>query len=369
MNKPQPPLQQRDDDHPDFGIIGHQASWRDIVSIVNNIREDKTNPISEDDIKSIFPYFPPRSMFNIEVTSTYSAEKINGKYIETFISPDSLTTKGNTKENLEKVNQAARVAIRHNIPISALGGFTSIVLEGNIDLLPPDQRSKFTTGNTLTAALIAKGIVEATALLGLDLKKSNVLILGATGDIGSACTHYFKDSVKRLFLVARNYKRLSQLRDELRLSSSEISIHSEAFTPQADIVIAATSSTEMQLSDLKPTVLLVDAGYPKNLRSECLPRTAHLFYGGMGFVRGGYSSTPDYHRHFYCFPYPNIAHGCILEAIVLAFERRHEAFSANRGKITNAKMKEILSLSEKHGIVLAPFYNDKGLWSIQKDKT
>ena len=57
-----------------------------------------------------------------------------------------------------------------------------------------------------------------------------------------------------------------------------------------------------------------------------------------------------------------LSHGCILEAMVLAFENRFETYSSGKGNITIDKMEEIYSLSLKHGINIAPFYNAKGLW-------
>ena len=47
------------------------------------------------------------------------------------------------------------------------------------------------------------------------LKGKNVLIIGATGDIGLACTHYLKSKVKKLLLCARNNIRLDKLSQEL----------------------------------------------------------------------------------------------------------------------------------------------------------
>ena len=48
--------------------------------------------------------------------------------------------------------------------------------------------------------------------------------------------------------------------------------------------------------------------------------------------------------------------------MVLAFENKYESFSAGKGMITVDKMEEIYRLSLKHGITLAPFYNERGLW-------
>jgi predicted amino acid dehydrogenase len=349
------------DKHSDFAIIAHQANWKDIASVVAGIRDKELDPVPQEDLKYLFPAFPSRSIFNIEAVSSFDQKIIKGKYIETFISPDKISGKAFLKENIDKINKAALVAIRNNTAITTLGGFTSIVLEGNLALLPPSATSKFTTGNTLTAAFIAQGILRACKMLSLELDKCSMLILGATGDLGTACTRYFSSKVKTLNLTGLNLKRLEALRDEIPECECNISLSGEDFFSGSDIVISVTSSSGMPVAGFKKNSLVVDAGYPKNLSVNDLQDNVRLFYGGMGYVSGGYSFSPDFHQQVYS-PFPGIGHGCILESLVLAFENRAEEYSSGKGKISVQKMDEILALAEKHGIVLAPFYNDKGIW-------
>jgi predicted amino acid dehydrogenase len=349
----------------DFAIIAHQANWKDVAAIINNVRDQDLNPVPEEDIKHLFPAFPPRSIFNIEAVSTLDQKKIKGKYIETFISPDKISSKAFLKENIEKINKAAMVAIRNDISITTLGGFASIVLEGNLALLPPSSISRFTTGNTLTAAFIAQGVIKACELLSIELNKCSMLILGATGDLGSACTRYFSNKVRTLNLTGLNLKRLEMLRNDIQNCQCNISLSADDFFSTSDIVISVTSSSGIPVSSIKKNALVVDAGYPKNLLTNSLPENVRLFYGGMGYVSGGYSFSPDFHQQVYS-PFPGIGHGCILESLVLAFENRSEEYSSGKGRISVEKMEEILAMAEKHGIVLAPFYNDKGLWAEKR---
>ena len=82
----------------------------------------------------------------------------------------------------------------------------------------------------------------------------------------------------------------------------------------------------------------------------------------MGQVSGGFSFNPDYSHSIYRYPAPRIIHGCILEAMVLAFENKWENYSAGKGHICEEKMEEIYQLGLRHGITLAPFYNASGIW-------
>ena len=346
----------------DFAIIGHQDSWENITSFVNAIRKPEFGMLTEEKIRQVFSFIPPRELFRVKVKSQTGTE-INGAYIETFITPDTLTT-NNLRSNLAKVRAAAACAEKLGARIVTLGGFTSIVLEGNLDLLSSNQTIAYTTGNTLTASFIVKGIEFVTAQKGIDLNDANVLIIGATGDIGQACVQYFKHKVSKLLLCARNDNRLKKLAEIIR--DEKISVkHSTSYKEliaEADIIICVASTSEFKIENCKKGAIVCDAGYPKNIQSSTEVEFPSIFHGGMGCVSQGYEFSPDYLKYFYRFPFPYITHGCILEAMVLAFENKLESFSNGKGKITTENMEEIFAMSNRHGIQLAPLYNLKGLW-------
>lgn len=346
----------------DFAIIGHQDSWNNIAKFINSIRAATQEPLPVVKIKDIFSFVPPRDLFRVKVKSKTGIE-INGVYIETFIDPDKLDHRF-VKTNISKVKEAALHAVKMGAGIVAFGGFTSIVLEGNVNPFSAGE-TKFTTGNTLTAAYIVKGIEAAAALRHIDLQASAVLVIGATGDIGIACVNYLKYRVKKILLCARNGSRLKEVSTGLQKENVPVedSVHVDHLIPHADVIICAASSTGIELLHCKKDVLICDAGYPRNLdtKIENDPRI-NLFHGGMGQVSMGCVFTPDYSDNIYNSQLPNIIHGCILEAMVLAFENRFESYSRGKGNITIEKMEEIYNLGIKHGIALAPFYNAKGLW-------
>ncbi len=357
MDSPSPRL--------DFAVIAHQDSWQNITGFINGIRPNEQQQLSTEKIKEIFSFIPPRDIFRIKVKSKTGAE-VSGVYIETFIDPDKLDSRF-IRINIGKVMKAITCAKKMGAGIVTLGGFTSIVLEGNPDSFAGAE-SKFTTGNTLTAAYIVKGIEQAVTRQSISLQESAVLIIGATGDIGLACTHFLKTKIKKVLLCARNNQRLEKLSQELAKENIPVhySVALQDLVPEADIIICAASSSGIELAGCKKNVLVCDAGYPKNLEAKFENSTGiKLFHGGMGQVNYGYHFCPDYSKSFYRYPAPNISHGCILEAIVLAFENKLEPYSAGKGNITIDKMDEIYGLSVKHGIDIAPFYNANGLWQRQ----
>ena len=346
----------------DFAAIGHQDSWENIVSFVNGMRTADQEQLSSEKIRQIFSFIPPRDLFRVKVKSKTGSE-INGVFIETFIDPDKLDARF-ARANINKVTKAATHAIKMNANVVTLGGFTSIVLEGNLDSFA-HGKTKFTTGNTLTAAYILKGIEEAATQLKIELNKAEVLIIGATGDIGMACVTYLKNKVKKLLLCARNNQRLEKLAMELVKENIQVNYSTslQDIIADAAIIICVASSTGIKLTDCKKNVLICDAGYPKNLETKVEDKVhCNIFHGGMGQVTSGFNFSLDYSNHIYQYPAPYVIHGCILEAMILAFENKVENYSAGKGNITTDKMEEIYTAGLKHGITLAPFFNAKGLW-------
>src|SRR5690348_10304033 len=155
-----------------FAVIGHQDSWHNIERFVNGLRTTGQEQLSADKIKNIFPFIPPRVLFRVKVRSAMGNE-INGVYIDTFMDPDKLDIQYG-KTNIKKVVQAAICAQKEGASITTFGGFTSIVLEGNFDSFPKNG-SKFTTGNTLTAAYIVKGVEAAAQQRNISIANSKIL--------------------------------------------------------------------------------------------------------------------------------------------------------------------------------------------------
>src|SRR3984957_8540391 len=235
----------------DFALIGHQESWRAAADVLAVLRGPERTPLPEEEIKDILPWIPPRVVCHVEVGSTFN-RKIGkasacGLYIDSFIPPDRLGA-GYVHENIARVRAASACAINAGAKIVSLGGFSSILIEGNFDQLPERYDTVFTTGNTLTVGFIVQGIKKMCALEGRDLSRSTLLIVGATGDVGSGCARCLAPFVKRVLLSARNLERLRRLAEELHADGVEVEIATDLlgngqqrFSAEADLVICAAS--------------------------------------------------------------------------------------------------------------------------------
>jgi fatty aldehyde-generating acyl-ACP reductase len=346
----------------DFALVGHPESWSAAADVFAALRGPECSPLPDDEIKDILPWIPPRAVCRVDVKSIGRAEA-HGLYIDSFIPPDRLDA-ASVRENLTRVRAAAAYAIKAGARIVSLGGFSSILLEGNFDQLPPRHHTVFTTGNTLTVAFIVQGIEKMCALQGRDLRRSTLLVIGATGDVGSGCVRCLAAKVQRVQLYARNAERLRRLAAELEAEGidAEIGTDLRQFSEQADLVICAASLTSpsLLLRNIAPEALVCDAGYPKNLSPDAETSRATIFFGGLGQITGGMTFDPDLHGILNRHPFPDVAHGCLLEGIALTLEGRFEPFSRGRGAITPKHVDEIETIAARHGIYLAPFFNADG---------
>ena len=346
----------------DFALIGHQESWRAAADVIAVLRGPDRTPIPDDEIKDILPWIPPRAVCHVDIGSVVGA-KARGLYIDSFIPPDRLEA-AYVHENIARVRSAAACAIKAGAKIVSLGGFSSILIEGNFAQLPERHDTVFTTGNTLTVAFIVQGIKKMCALEGRELSGSTLLIVGATGDVGSGCARCLGPMVKRVLLSARNAERLRKLAAELQADGVQVEVatHLQQFSAAADIVICAASlaSPSLLLGRIVPDAIVCDAGYPKNLSPNADMPGAKVFFGGLGQITGGMTFTPDFHGILNRHPFPDIVHGCLLEGMALALERRFEPFSQGRGFITPKRVEEVEAIAARHGIYLAPLYNADG---------
>jgi predicted amino acid dehydrogenase len=346
----------------DFALIGHQESWRAAADVLAVLRGPERMRLPDDEIKDILPWIPPRAVCHVEVGSI-SGAIARGIYIDSFIPPDRLES-AYVHENIARVRAAAACAINAGAKIVSLGGFSSILIEGNFDQLPEKHDTVFTTGNTLTVGFIVQGIKKICRLESRDLRRSTLLIVGATGDVGSGCARCLAPLVKRVLLSARNLERLRRFAAELQSHGVQVEIATdrEQFSAAADLVICAASlaSPSLLLGRIASDAIICDAGYPKNLSPNAQMPDAKIFFGGLGQITGGLSFTPDFHGILNRHPFPDVVHGCLLEGMALALERRFEPFSQGRGFITPERVAEMETIAARHGIYLAPLYNAEG---------
>ncbi|AKG21146.1 long-chain acyl-[acyl-carrier-protein] reductase [Calothrix sp. 336/3] len=332
-----------------FGLIGHLTSLEHAQAVAQELGY----PEYADQGLDFWCSAPPQIVDNITVTSV-TGQTIEGRYVESCFLPEMLANR-RIKAATRKILNAMAHAQKHDINITALGGFSSIIFENfNLEQFRQVRNIKleferFTTGNTHTAYIICRQVEQASQQVGIELSQATVAVCGATGDIGSAVCRWLdaRTDVKDLLLIARNPERLQELQAEL--GRGKIMGLEEAL-PQADIVVWVASmpkGVEIDPKTLKQPCLLIDGGYPKNLATKVQSPDVYVLNGGI------VEHSLDIDWKIMKIVNMNVPErqlfACFAESMLLEFEKLYTNFSWGRNQITVEKMDLIGRVSVKHG--------------------
>jgi fatty aldehyde-generating acyl-ACP reductase len=348
----------------DFALLGHPASLQHVLNLLPHLRpelEAQAATASDTEIAAGFEQLPP---FVIDDTLTLTRPDgtlVHGRLIICTFLPETTQTPGQLSAAAQKTRAGMQLAKDLGAKIAGLGGFTSIVGGAQGNRLPQAVGLAATSGNGLTAALAIVQIKDLFAKLNTSTASRTAAVLGATGDIGRACTLALINdlNVNRLILIARNQNKLQALQTEVQSINKalNISISSDAKdAAHADLILAATSAPGPLLSedDLNPGTVVCDVGYPHTVAYAATPRPDVLiFHGGIATSPGPLPIT-----HFTQLPADNLLHGCFAETMVLALAGRYENYSIGQGNITAERMQAIYDLACTHGFGPAPLYKN-----------
>ncbi len=237
-----------------------------------------------------------------------------------------------------------------------MAAFTSIV--GNEgEVVAKNVNVAVTTGNTYTAFLAIDSILKAASVLNINTDKSKLVVLGATGDIGSICSRILAKTFQNLILVARNSEKLNQLVNILpKVQSIRIEQMLDKAVAEGDVILCVTSSVIplIDIKLLKVGSVFCDVSMPPAIlkKTENFRKDVLIYDGGKALVPNPEMIISEkWHK---LFP-KNVIFGCLAETILLALEEKIENFSIGRGNISEEKIQEIAKISWKHGFKTAPF--------------
>ncbi len=336
-----------------FAVIGHPYNYDHLVRIFKFFKEDVRIPPPAF-LSKILEMTPAYASHQIKSFKSKTGKVTQGHFIMCPIVPDMLEIDGH--KVMRKVVQACRIAEELGIGVATLGGFTSIAGEKYAREFLDAIHLPVTTGNTYTTVLTLQGIRKAAKLMGIDMKKARVAIIGGAGDIGSACARSLMNEVGEVVITSRSERNLMDMERQLiYLGNAKLSLMKDnrEAVKNADIVIAAASVPKsiISLDDFKSGAVICDIGYPKNIAyAECDRDDILIFSGGLA------SLPDDFDLSFDGLPSSRILYGCFAEALVLDLEERYQRFSWGKGHISNENMAWIEKAAEKHGFGLAPFF-------------
>lgn len=255
---------------------------------------------------------------------------------------------------LNKIIQGGRIAEKLGAGILGLGAFTKIVGDAGITVAK-NLTIPVTTGNSYTVATAIESVREAARMMGHDLKKAGVVILGATGSIGRVCAMILAREVKSMTLVARNERKLEDLAAKILYDTGlavKIMSDSKKALRAGDIIVTVTSAldTLIEPEDLRPGAVVCDVARPRDVSQRVAEARDDVLV-----IEGGVVEVPgdiEFNLNF-GFP-PKMAYACMAETMILALEKRYESFTLGR-ELDIEKVEEIAALAKKHGFKLSGF--------------
>src|SRR4051812_9213072 len=175
----------------DFGLLGHPANFEHLWSILRETDAVGAFDSVGEDRDELSSLFEAASAMELDPAVAIPAPDgvRRGELIVCPFLPERLETPARLAAAREKVVAGCRLAASHGARIVGLGGFTSIVAGGQgLDVIDEADLA-ITSGNTLTAGMAVRQLNELFDRCSLGVEQLTVAVVGATGDIGIACSH------------------------------------------------------------------------------------------------------------------------------------------------------------------------------------
>jgi len=315
-------------------------------------------PVVVDVIEKAMAYAPPFTYSHVTGIKSPTGAEAEGWLISVGGTPKELMA--HTPEfTYARLLAAAETARKLGAQVMGLGAFTKVVGDAGVTVAK-QAPLPVTTGNSYSASGALWAAHEALDQLGLtelDEKgriKGKVMVVGASGAIGSVCARLLALSSDELWLVSPESAKLLALKQDIERGHPRATVHVAA-TPNdhlgnMDLIVTATSGAGKRILDImqvKPGCVITDVARPLDLSAEDVAKRPDVLV-----IESGEIMLPgDVKMKNIGLP-KGVAYACLAETVVLALEGRYETFTVGRN-IEWEKVKEIYKLGLKHGMKLA----------------
>jgi predicted amino acid dehydrogenase len=306
-------------------------------------------------IKKLLIETPPKKVTELVGVKSILGQELQGYGYSIGLLPEQFFEL-DKKLVRDRIIKCCELAIRDGVQVVALGAYTAPATNQGLDLVDKFKNIGITTGNSFTAAETIEAVKEASKLLNISLKESTVTVIGATGSIGSACSQVLAEMSAHIILVARNMKKLNDLKSNINAQypdKASIGTSILESVKHSNIIVIATSAPYALIDqkDFNHGSIIVDVSIPRNVSIE-----SGFLRNDVLILDGGMMKPPgNLRKSSFNIGLPaGVAPACLCEAMILAFENRAESFSLGLGLETK-KVKEIYALGKKHGFKLAGF--------------
>jgi predicted amino acid dehydrogenase len=331
----------------DFAFIIHPIELDDVFRKLKFMRKWPV-PLVEAVVRGL----PPFKVSEITGIQSQLAET-SGYFVSCPLTSKQMVALPEEKV-VNKIVRAGKMAEKLGVKIVGLGAMTSVVGDAGITV---DKHLDIavTTGNSYTVATALQGTKKAAEMMDIDLSSAEVLVVGATGSIGSVCARILARDTRFLTLMARDKQKLDALSSRILRETglaTKVTSDLKRSLQRADIVIAVTGSADavIDVMDLKPGAVVCDVARPRDVSKRCAELRDDVLV-----IEGGVVDVPgmvDFGFNF-GFP-PRTSYACMAETMILSLEKRFESFTLGRD-LSVAQVDEITRLADKHGFKVSGF--------------
>jgi predicted amino acid dehydrogenase len=258
----------------------------------------------------------------------------------------------------KEMRSIAKMAHKKGAGILGLGAYTSVIGDAGVTVAKGSPIA-VTTGNSYTVWATLESVRIGAEKMGIDLKSSRAMVIGATGSIGKVITRMLAEQVPEIVIAAPKPERLIELARLLELEaerdgrqiSVEVATVADDHLPTADLIVASTTAHGgiIDVMKLKPGALVCDVARPPDVSPEEAGKRNDILV-----IEAGEIIVPGEVHWGINFGLPkNVAYACLSETLLLALEERFESFTLGR-EIEPEKVKEIGRIGMKHGFKLTP---------------
>ncbi len=355
-----------------FAFVIHPLSQKYLANLKPlEILSRVSPPVVMDAVEKAVAYTPPLVYTKVQGITSPSGVEAEGWLILVGGTPKQIMSHS-PEFTYRQLLTAADMAKKLGAQIMGLGAFTKVVGDAGVTVA---KRAPLpiTTGNSYSASGALWAAHDAVARLGLvklekgKTIKGKVMVVGATGAIGSACARLLARTAEEVHLVSPESAKLLVLEKSILKESPGAGLvlasyaDSDKSIGDMDMIVTATSGAGKKILDImkvKPGCVITDVARPLDLPAEEVAKRPDVLV-----IESGEVYLPGEVRMKQIgFEDHNVVYACLAETIVLTLEGRFENFTIGRN-IEWEKVHEIYKLGLKHGMRLAAISGVNGVFS------
>jgi predicted amino acid dehydrogenase len=354
-----------------FAFVIHPLSQKYLANVKPlELLSKVSPPLVMDAVEKAVAYSPPLVYSKVEGIRSPTGVEAEGWLILVGGTPKQIMSHS-PEFTYRQLLAAADMAKKLGAQIMGLGAFTKVVGDAGVTVA---KRAPLpiTTGNSYSASGALWAAHDAVARLGLvkldkgKKIKGKVMVVGATGAIGSACSRLLARTAEEVHLVSPESAKLLVLQKSILKESPGVKLvlasyaDSDKSIGDMDMIVTATSGAGKKILDImkvKPGCVITDVARPLDLPAEEVAKRPDVLV-----IESGEVYLPGEVRMKQIgFEDHNVVYACLAETIVLALEGRFENFTVGRN-IEWKKVHEIYKMGLKHGMRLAAISGVNGVF-------